>query len=287
VLLRSPVDYATTEFDLGLSFDGDKLHLNGQLAYSDFDNDDDVLTWQNPYSSYGSRVAYPEGLGGLGLAPDNEQLSGRLTGHYIFSSKTRLQFDGSYAIASQDQNFLDYTVNDALVVTEPVPNSDYDGEVATGTLKTRLMLRPMAKMNAEIFYKLRDRDYDADRDGYLYVRGDATDQPESAATVYNTNHDLTSQIAGFEVDYHRGGPLHPALSHPALTRLHCQGATAVRRPRRGHLPLGPELLRTAGYRADQRYPRQPALYQPPAANAVLHGQPGAPGDQARRELAAR
>jgi MtrB/PioB family decaheme-associated outer membrane protein len=158
-------------------------------------------TWQNPYSSYGSRVAYPEGLGGLGLAPDNEQLSGRLTGHYIFSSKTRLQFDGSYAIASQDQNFLDYTVNDALVVTEPVPNSDYDGEVATGTLKTRLMLRPMAKMNAEIFYKLRDRDYDADRDGYLYVRGDATDQPESAATVYNTNHDLTSQIAGFEVDY--------------------------------------------------------------------------------------
>lgn len=201
VLLRSPVDYSTTEFDLGLSFSGDKLHLDGQLAYSDFDNDDDVLVWQNPYSNFGSRVSYPDGTGGLGTAPDNEHTSGRLTGHYIFSSKTRLQFDGSYAITSQDQGFLDYTVNDALVVSEPVPNSDYDGEVATGTLRTRLMFRPLAKMNAEIYYRLRDRDYDADRDGYLYVRGDGGDQPDSSQTVYNTNHDLTEQSAGFEVDY--------------------------------------------------------------------------------------
>ena len=79
VLLRSPVDYSTTEFDLGLAYDAERLHLNGQLAYSDFDNDDDLLTWQNPYSSYGPRVAYPAGIGGLGLAPDNEQISGRLT----------------------------------------------------------------------------------------------------------------------------------------------------------------------------------------------------------------
>jgi MtrB/PioB family decaheme-associated outer membrane protein len=201
VLLRAPVDYSTTEFDLGLSYSGGKLHLDGELAYSDFDNDDDLLTWQNPYSSFGPRVRYPDGTGGLGLAPDNEHTSGRLTGHYLFSSKTRLQFDGSYALTSQDQSYLDYTVNDALTVTEPVPNNDYDGEVATGTFRTRLMLRPMAKMNAEVFYKLRDRDYDADRDGYLYVRGDGGDQPDSPSTVYNTTNDLTEQSAGFEVDY--------------------------------------------------------------------------------------
>jgi MtrB/PioB family decaheme-associated outer membrane protein len=201
VLLRQTIDYATTEFDLGLAFDGDKLKLNGELAYSDFDNDDDVLTWQNPYSSYGPRVRYPEGTGGLGLAPDNEQVSGRLTGHYVFSSTMRLQLDTSYAIASQDQDYLDYTVNDALVVTEPLPQDDYDGEVAIGTVNTKLMFRPLPKMNAEVFYKLRDRDYDADRDGYRYVRGDATDQPGQALTVYNTNHDLTEQSAGFEVDY--------------------------------------------------------------------------------------
>jgi MtrB/PioB family decaheme-associated outer membrane protein len=210
VLMRSPVDYRTTEFDLGLSYDGDRLHLDGHLGYSDFDNKDDLLTWQNPYSSFGPRVRYPEGDGGLGLAPDNDQASGRLTGHYIFSSKTRLQFDGSYAVASQDQNYADYTVNPALTVTEPVPRNNYDGEVATSTFNTRLLMRPMAKLSAEVFYKLRDRDYDANRDGYLYVRGDGGDQPRSALTVYNTNHDLTSQIAGFEVAYRL--PLHSKLS---------------------------------------------------------------------------
>lgn len=201
VLLRTPVDYRTTEFDLGLSYASQRLHLNGQLAYSDFDNKDDVLSWQNPYSSFGENVAYPAGTGGLSLAPDNEQSSGRLTGHYIFSATTRLQFDGSYAIAAQDQDFLDYTVNPALDISEPLPASSFEGEVATTTASARLLFRPLTKLNAEIFYKLRDRDYDADRSGYLYVRGDGSDQPSAALTVYNSNHDLTSQTAGFKANY--------------------------------------------------------------------------------------
>lgn len=209
VLLKSPVDYSTTEFDLGLAYSGERLHLGGELNYSDFDNDDDVLIWQNPYSGRGA-VGYPNGIGGLGVAPDNEQIGGRLTGHYIFSSKTRLQFDGSYAVTSQDQDFLDYSVNPALEVYEPVPASDYDGEVATGTVNTRLLLRPLPKLKAELYYKLRDRDYDADRNGYRYIRGDSGDQPDSKFTVYNTNHDLTSQTAGVELSYRM--PLRGRLS---------------------------------------------------------------------------
>jgi MtrB/PioB family decaheme-associated outer membrane protein len=201
VLLRSPVDYGTTEFDLGLSYDDKRLHLNGQLAYSKFDNDDKLLVWQNPYNSYGADVAYPNGSGGLGLAPDNEQTSGRLIGHYILSPKARLQFDGSYAVASQDQSYADYTVNQALVVTVPVPRNDLNGEVATSTGNIRLLLSPLPKLHGEVFYKYRDRDYDIDRDGYLYVRGDGSNQPDSPQTVYNTAHDLTSQTAGVEASY--------------------------------------------------------------------------------------
>ncbi|MGB1140304.1 MAG: MtrB/PioB family decaheme-associated outer membrane protein [Halioglobus sp.] len=201
VLLRDPVDYSTTEFDIGLAYAGTKLHLDGLLAYSEFDNDEDVLVWQNPYSSFGSRVRYPNGTGGLGLAPDNEQVSGRLTGHYIFSSTTRLQFDGSYAIATQDQDYLDYTVNEALVVTEPVPRQDLDGEVATSTLNAKLLMRPWRKLSLEAFYTLRDRDYDVDRDGYLYVRGDGDDQPPARETVYNTANGLTTWTAGVEGHY--------------------------------------------------------------------------------------
>jgi MtrB/PioB family decaheme-associated outer membrane protein len=210
VLLNQQLDYRTSEFDLGLLYSGKQLHLEGRLNYSDFDNKDELLSWQNPYSSYGLDVAYPNGYGGLGLAPDNTNASGRLTGQYIYSPTVRLQFDGSYAVASQDQNYQAYTVNPALTVTEPVPRSDLDGEVATTTSNIRVLLRPLKKLNAELFYKYRDRDYDADRDGYRYVRGDATDQGGQASTVYNTNHDFRSQIAGFEAGYRL--PLRSKLS---------------------------------------------------------------------------
>lgn len=201
VLLRRPVDYTTTEFDLGLAFDGKRLHLDGELAYSEFDNDENELTWQNPYANYGPDVAYPNGLGGLSLAPDNEQLSGRLVGYYVLSNKARFQFDGSYAVAEQEQDFAAYTANSALAANTPLPASDLDGEVATGTFNGKLLLTPWQGVTAELFYKVRDRDYDVDRNGYLYVRGDGDDQPGAGQTVYNTAHDLTSQTAGVKASY--------------------------------------------------------------------------------------
>ncbi|MEE4143778.1 MAG: MtrB/PioB family decaheme-associated outer membrane protein [Halieaceae bacterium] len=210
VLLNQPIDYRTTEFDLGLAYSDSKLSLEGRLFYSDFDNQDDVLTWQNPYSSYGPNVRYPAGIGGLGLAPDNDQLGGRVIGQYVFSPTIRLQVDGSYAVASQNQDFLDYSVNPALVVTEPLPKNNYDGEVDNSTFNTRLLLNPLPKLSAEVFYKYRNRDYDADRNGYQYIRGDGGNQPGTALTVYNTNHDYRSETPGFEVSYRL--PLRSKLS---------------------------------------------------------------------------
>ncbi|MEZ5573086.1 MAG: MtrB/PioB family outer membrane beta-barrel protein [Halioglobus sp.] len=72
------------------------------------------------------------------------------------------------------------------------------------------MWNPAPKLSTEVFYKLRDRNYDTDRDGYLYVRGDGSNQPNSPMTVYNTDHDLTSQTAGAEAGYRL--PLHSKLS---------------------------------------------------------------------------
>ena len=190
-------------------YQGQKLHLDGRLSYSDFDNRDEVLTWQNPYSSFGPSVRYPAGEGGLGLAPDNQITSGRLTAQYLFSATTRLQFDGSYAVTSQDENFLDYTVNPALQVSVPVPLNDLNGEVATGIANAKLLLRPLPKLNLEFRYKGMDRDYDAPRTGYQYVPGDGGSQSRSALTVYNTRHDYRSQSLGVEASYRL--PLHSKL----------------------------------------------------------------------------
>jgi MtrB/PioB family decaheme-associated outer membrane protein len=209
-LLPAPVDYSTTEFDLGLSFEGKSLYLHGKVAYSDFDNQQSLLSWQNPYSSFGPSVAYPAGTGGLGLAPDNTLLSGRLSGHWILNTVTRLQFDGSYSVAGQDQRFADYSVNPLLGVTEPLPRSNLNGEVATSTFIAKLLMRPAPKFNLNAKVEIRDKDYDSPRDGYQYILGDGGDQAPAALTVYNTAHDYLSQTLGFEAGYRL--PKHSKIS---------------------------------------------------------------------------
>jgi MtrB/PioB family decaheme-associated outer membrane protein len=209
VLLPAEVDYSTTELDLGLLYQGNRLNLDGRLFYSDFNNREELLSWQNPYSNFGPNVRYPAGVAGLGLAPDNERSSGRLSGHYLIAPEARLQFDGSYSVTSQDQDFADYTVNPLLTADVPVPLDNLNGEVATGIANVRLLMRPLAKLNLELRYKGLNKDYDAPREGYQYVPGDGGNQSRPALSVYNTRHDYSTQTFGIEGSYRL--PLHSKL----------------------------------------------------------------------------
>ncbi len=195
-LLPMPVDYRTTEFEAGVNYSAGKLNLEGRLHYSDFDNKNEILIWENPYSS-----RYPDSAGGLGLAPDNDQIQARVTGQYLISPTARLQFDGSYAVANQDQDYLDYSINPAANIIDPLPRDSFDGEALTTTFNSKLWLRPLQKLDVEVFYKGRERDYDTPRDGYRYIRGDGSRQPDAALTVYNTSHQFISQTMGIEGTY--------------------------------------------------------------------------------------
>ncbi len=197
--LPAPVDYRTTEFDLGLLYADGKLSLEARFDYSDFKNDQELLRWENPYRSRNTDE------GALSLAPDNSQMRGRITGQYMIAPKARLQFDGSYAVASQDQDYLDYSINPAAQITDPLPRDSFDGEAVIGTLNGTLWLRPMQKLDVEAYYKARERDYDNPRDGYRYIRGDGSTQPREALTVYNASHDYLSQTIGVDATYRLPG----------------------------------------------------------------------------------
>ena len=201
VLLPAPVDHRTLEADASLGYSGERLHLQGSLAWSDFSNRDDTLRWQNPYSSFGPRIRYPGGEGALALAPDNNQTSARASGHYLFTPRLRLHFDGSYAVAEQDQALLPYSVNPSLAVLDPLPRDRFDGEVATTQSRARLQWQARPKLDFQLSYRLRDRDYSAPRDGYRYIPGDGGDQSRPALTVYNRSHDLRSQTMELEAGY--------------------------------------------------------------------------------------
>ena len=200
-ILPQPVDYETLEFDLNLNHSGDNYSLAGSWHYSDFDNGDDLLVWQNPYDIFGPNVRYPTGSGGLGLAPDNEFNQFRLLGSYIFSPELRFQLDGSYAKTEQDQRFADYTANENITITEPLPRDNLDGETETSTLDARVFYRPLPKLRLEGWYHGEEREYDLPRDGYQYVLGDGGSQTRSSLTVYNTGHDYSRETLGIEGSY--------------------------------------------------------------------------------------
>ncbi|PLW81897.1 hypothetical protein CWI75_12370 [Kineobactrum sediminis] len=201
VLLPAPIDHRTVDIDTTLAYSGTRLHLQGQLSWSEFDNRDRQLSWQNPFNSYGPDVSYPAGTGAVGLAPDNTHSSARLDGRYRFSRTLQLQFDARLALAEQDQEVLPYSVNPALEVQQGLPRERFDGEVTTGNLRAKLHWQATRKLKLELGYTLRDRDYDAPRDGYRYIPGDGGSQSRPELTVYNSTHDLRTQAIELAADY--------------------------------------------------------------------------------------
>lgn len=202
VLLPQPVDQRTTDFDLALRFAGRALNLVASYHLSDFTNNENLLSWQNPYSAgYGPAVDYPNGSGALALAPDNRYQRLRLTGNWIVSPALRVMLDGSYARAAQRDDFADYTINPALRVDQPLPRGDLDAELTTTTLALNVHARATRNLTLEARYRYADRDNDSPRDGYLYVRGDGADQPAPKYTAYNAPHDTRRQTFALEGGY--------------------------------------------------------------------------------------
>jgi len=205
VILPQSVDYESTEFDLAVNYAASNLSMVGSFFYSDFDNQDDLLVWQNPYSSFGPSVRYPEGIGGISQAPDNEFYQARFRGSYIFAPNLRFQLDGSYGKTEQDQSFADYTVNPLVSAPVQVPRTKLDGETETKVLDARAFWRPqnweaLKKLNLEFYFRGEERDFDLPRDGYQYVLGDAWQVPE-ISQLYNTANDYSTNTGGIEGSY--------------------------------------------------------------------------------------
>jgi MtrB/PioB family decaheme-associated outer membrane protein len=201
-VLQRPVDYTTSELDLSAAFARDALTMEVSYLYSDFDNSDDFLRWQNPYDAeFGLAVDYPLGSGQLALEPDNEMHRLRAVGSYTFTPRLRLSLDGSYGKTTQDQNFLPYTINE--LPQTPLLRNNFDGEVYTSTFNGTLYYRPefLPKLTLKGRYHYEDRDNDSPRDGYLYVRGDAWSPDDDKFTVYNTTHERSVNRGNIEGSY--------------------------------------------------------------------------------------
>ncbi len=183
VLAPEPIDYQTDDIEAVLTYADTTKQLSIGYYVSLFDNNNNSLIWQNPYSTITGWTAaanpgYPNGQGQMHLAPDNEFHQVNLSGGWSFSNTTRLSGDVSFGRATQDQEFLPYTINPLLAatITQPLPASSLDGEVDTTYVGLRFTTKPFDSLMLGASYKFDDRDNTTPHREFVYIGGDSLAQ---------------------------------------------------------------------------------------------------------------
>jgi len=183
-LLPAPVDQETTTFEFTAEFSNSRLAANARVQLTDFSNLDRV-TWQNPYSSgLGALVDYPAGVGGYAPAPDYEMGSVTASAGYRLHDKIRITVDGMSSSTEQQEGLLDYTTLPG-VVTTPLPVNALTAALDTNMFNVAVLTKPLARLSLNFSYRFNERDNQASRYAWQYVRGDSAQQSTSDLAIFN------------------------------------------------------------------------------------------------------
>ncbi len=166
--LVEPVDYVTDQVDASASYTGRKLQA--KLAYygSRFSNNNDALTWQNPFAV----PATPGAVAGqLALAPDNQFHQLLASAGYQFSDRTRGSADIAWGRMTQNQSFLASTLNSGLAVPA-LPGNSLDGRAKTLNANLKLTSAVTQQLRLNAIYTHDDRDNQTPQATYPSVSTD-------------------------------------------------------------------------------------------------------------------
>jgi len=187
--LPMPINYTTDQFDASAAYKAGQLQARIAYYGSVFKNDDDALTWANPYVP----LVPDSTLGQLGLSPGNQFHQILLSAGYRLAQNTQITGDVAFGQMSQDEAFLAYTVNGS-VPTQPLPRASLDGrvETLTGNLKLTTQLADEFRINASLSYN--DRNNQTPQALYDWVTTDST--PASPRT--NLPYSFTRSVASID-----------------------------------------------------------------------------------------
>ena len=160
-----PVDfnYKTDDFGLALGYRGSRLQYKVAYNGSFFKNEQDAITWQNPFTH-----AAGQDYGQAAEAPDNQfhRISANLG--YQLTDYTRLGAQLSFGRLTQNQAFLPYTIN-PNIVTPGLPESSLNGQVDTTLAKFDIVSRPSSRLRMDASYTYSNRDNKTSVNNYNYV----------------------------------------------------------------------------------------------------------------------
>ncbi|MBI4357002.1 MAG: MtrB/PioB family decaheme-associated outer membrane protein [Gammaproteobacteria bacterium] len=222
VLIPQPIDYVTHQFEAVLEFTGQKGQFELGYYGSLFNDKENSLTWENPYSTittpppgWSAAAGFPTGQGRIGLPPDNQFHQILASGGYAFTKNTRLTMYGAVGRMTQDETFLPYTVNSGLTAATPLPRTSLDGRIDTTLFDLHLLSHPLDPLNLIAHYRYDDRDNQTPQAQYIYIGGDSQNQ----GTVTTTNDKVRTNLPyGFKQQKLKG-----EADYEIWARTHLQG----------------------------------------------------------------
>jgi MtrB/PioB family decaheme-associated outer membrane protein len=167
-ILPAPVDFTTDQFDMGLSWTGQRAQVQLGFIGSYFDNGNTSLTWQNPFTA----IPYHQTFRAA-LEPDNEFYQFNLSGAFAITPRIRVSGQAALGELSQDEPFLPVTIN-PLYSDLPLPRLSLDGQLDTSTfnLAGKLSAKLSNRLSFAARGKFNERDNKTPVDLYMQVPAD-------------------------------------------------------------------------------------------------------------------
>ncbi|MEE8428794.1 MAG: MtrB/PioB family decaheme-associated outer membrane protein [Gammaproteobacteria bacterium] len=190
--LVEPIDYITDEVDVSASYSGKQFQAKLTYYGSSFRNNDNSLTWENPYTPLVPGAT----AGQLANAPDNQFHQVLFSAGYEPNQWSRISGDIALGRMLQDENFRLPTLN-ASLGAPAAPRRSLDGEVDTLTVNLRGVAAPTNKLRLNGTYTYNDRDNQSSRSTYTWVSGDSF----VAAPRTNQPYSFTKNTLKLSADY--------------------------------------------------------------------------------------
>lgn len=166
-LLPMPIDYVTDQVDLGVSFIIDKLQLNAAYYGSFFTNENNTLTWENPFTP----LVPGADAGQLALAPDNDFHQLSVSAAYQIGQSTRLNASVAAGEMNQNEPFAEATVNQNLGPVS-LPRSSLNADIDTLNYHLRLTSSPVRRLDIKFEHRFSERANNTPREVYQQVDAD-------------------------------------------------------------------------------------------------------------------
>jgi MtrB/PioB family decaheme-associated outer membrane protein len=153
-LLPAPVDFTTDQFNMGLSYAGDRGQLRLELFGSEFDNGYNHTTWENPFA-----IFFGDEYLRAAQEPGNDAYQVNLSGAMLLAPRVRFSAKVGLGEMEQDDPFLPYSINPAFEGL-PLPRDSLGGkiDVTVFNLSARLHARLGDRLNLSALFKTDERD---------------------------------------------------------------------------------------------------------------------------------